>query len=86
MAKIDKLFKRFMTSPPLKDLSFDELETLLSSFGFKKIEGKGSRVKFIHTQKEVVIFIHKPHPSNLLKIYVIKQIQEILKGFKDGNS
>ncbi len=86
MAKIDKLYERFIKTPPLKDLTFDELQVLLEHFGFEKIEGSGSRVKFIHRQKELTIFLHKPHPSNILKIYIIKQIQEILKGFKDGNT
>lgn len=63
----------------------DELETLLVHLGFEKLEGDGSRVKFIHKEKEFVVFIHKPHPSNILKTYIIKQVQETLKGFKYGN-
>lgn len=86
MAKHDKLFDKFMKIPPLKDLTFNELETLLIHFDFEKIDGSGSRVKFIHKAKALIISLHKPHPSNILKEYIVKQVQEILKGFKDGNS
>jgi len=86
MAKHDKLFDKFTKIPPLKDLSFNELETLLTHLGFEKIEGGGSRVKFIRKDKSLVVSLHKPHPSNTLKEYIVKQIQEVLKGFKDGNA
>jgi len=48
MSKKDKLLKKFLTIPPLKNLTFNELETLLSYCGFLKIEGAGSSVKFYH--------------------------------------
>ncbi len=86
MAKHNKLFEKFTKIPPLKDLSFNELETLLTHLEFEKTEGSGSRIKFIHKDKNLVISLHKPHPSNILKEYIVKQIQEVLKGFKDGNA
>ena len=86
MAKHDKLFEKFMKSPALKDLTFNELETLLVYLGFEKIDGSGSRVKFTHKAKNLIVSLHKPHPSNILKEYIVKQIQDVLKGFKDGNA
>jgi len=86
MGKHDKLFERFMKHPPLKDLTFKELETLLSALGFVMIQGSGSRVKFVHADKNLVISLHKPHPSNLLKTYIVKEIQQLLKGWYDGNA
>ena len=86
MAKHNKLFERFIKIPPSKDLSFNELETLLTYLGFEKIDGSGSRVKFVHKDKNLVISLHKPHPSNILKEYIVRQIQEVLRGFKDGNA
>ena len=56
-------------------MTFNELEALLGSCGFEKIEGAGSAVKFYHRQKDVLINLHKPHPSNILKVYLIKQIR-----------
>jgi hypothetical protein len=86
MAKHDKLFEKFIKTPPLKDLRFNELDTLLRHLSFEKIDGNDSRLKFIHKNKNLVISLHKPYPSNILEEYIVKQIQEVLKGFKDGNA
>jgi predicted RNA binding protein YcfA (HicA-like mRNA interferase family) len=79
MSKKDKLLKKFLKIPPKKDLTFEELESLLFSCGYIKLEGKGSAVKFYNKDKDSLINLHKPHPSNILKVYLIKQIQEKLK-------
>lgn len=79
MSKKDKLLKKFLEVPPKKDLTFGELDSLLLSCGYSKIEGKGSAVKFYHRDKDSLINLHKPHPSNVLKVYLIKQIQNKLK-------
>ena len=60
-------------------MKFDELATLLIACGFIKIEGSGSAVKFYNKAKDILINLHKPHPNNILKIYLVKQIQEKLK-------
>lgn len=79
MSKKNKLIKKFLEIPPKKDLTFAELGTLLLSCGFIKIEGAGSAVKFYHKKKDVLINLHKPHPTDILKVYLIKQIQVKLK-------
>jgi predicted RNA binding protein YcfA (HicA-like mRNA interferase family) len=84
MSKKDKLLKKFLHSPPLKDLTFDQLETLLSGCGFVKIDGAGSAVKFYHKKKDILINLHKPHPKNILKTYLVKQIQEKIKDICNG--
>lgn len=84
MSKKDKLIKRFLEIPPKKDLTFSELETLLLSCGFFKIDGAGSAVKFYNLEKDVMINLHKPHPSNILKVYLVKQIQIKLQEVCNG--
>ncbi|PRN01308.1 type II toxin-antitoxin system HicA family toxin [Aliarcobacter cryaerophilus] len=81
MSKKDKLLLKFLENPPKKDLTFKELNTLLLSLGFIKIEGAGSAVKFYNKDKDLLINLHKPHPSDILKVYLIKQIQNKLKEF-----
>lgn len=81
MSKKDKLLLKFLENPPKKDLTFKELNTLLISLGFIKIEGAGSAVKFYNKDKDLLINLHKPHPSGILKVYLIKQIQNKLKEF-----
>ncbi len=76
MSKKDKLLKKFLQIPIKRDLTFNELETLLLFCGFIKLEGSGSAVKFYHKKKDLLINLHKPHPSDILKVYIIKQIKE----------
>jgi predicted RNA binding protein YcfA (HicA-like mRNA interferase family) len=81
MSKKDKLLTKFLTIPPRKDLTFKELNSLLISLGFKKIEDAGSAVKFYHKENDLLINLHKPHPSDILKVYIVKQTQIKLKEF-----
>lgn len=81
MSKKDKLLDRLLKKP--KDFTFDEMESLLSYFGYKlKSGGTGSGVKFIKEGSSEVINFHKPHPSGILKRYVLEQVIEKLG--KDG--
>lgn len=81
MSKKDKLLDRLLKKP--KDFTFDEMESLLSYFGYKlKSGGAGSGVKFIKEDSSEVINFHKPHPSGILKRYVLEQVIEKLR--KDG--
>jgi len=84
MSKKDKLLRKFLETPPKKNLTFNDLETLLTACGFYKLEGAGSAVKFYHKDKDVLINLHKPHPSNILKIYIIKLVQVKLREICDG--
>lgn len=81
MSKKDKLIDRLLKKP--KDFTFDEMESLLSYFGYQlKQGGTGSGVKFIKDGSNKVINFHKPHPSGILKRYVLDQVIEKLR--KDG--
>jgi len=84
MSKKDKLLTKFLEIPPRKNLTFNELDSLLISCGFRKIEGVGSAVKFYHQENDILINLHKPHPSNILKVYLIKQIQSKLMEVCNG--
>lgn len=80
MTKRDKLLKRFCTLP--KDFTFDEVESLFNGFGFvleNKGSTSGSRVIFVNKEKDLSFIMHKPHPSNVIKSYMIRQIMVYLK-------
>jgi hypothetical protein len=83
MSKIEKLIAKFKGVP--KDLTWEELVSILAYFEFTEIKKKGktggSRVKFSDDQKRI-INLHKPHPRNIVKQYVIKQILEKLQLWK----
>ena len=81
MSKKDKLIDRLLKKP--KDFTFDEIESLLSYFGYElKQGGTGSGVKFVRDGSNEVINFHKPHPNGVLKRYVLDQVIEKLR--KDG--
>ena len=81
MSRKDKLVERLLKKP--KDFTFDEMQSLLSCFGYElKQGGTGSGVKFIKARSNEVINFHKPHPSGILKRYVLDQVVEKLR--KDG--
>ena len=81
MSKKEKFLKKFQTTPVRNDLTFSELKTLLLGLGFEMKEGKGSRVKFFHEEKKLIISTHKPHPNPELCEEFIKDLQQILKIF-----
>ena len=78
MSKKSKLIDRFLRLP--SDFHYDETVRLLGYFGFtevKKGKTSGSRVKFID-EGGIGIYLHKPHPSGIMKKYQLKQIKETL--------
>ena len=83
MNKRDKLLQRFCNNP--KDFTFEEMESLFHSFGFEtfnKGATSGSRIEFYNKEKEISYIMHKPHPSNIIKGYVMKQVMMFLKANK----
>ena len=80
MGKSDKLLKRLSNNP--KDFTFDELEKLLASLGYQLSNSgrtSGSAVRFVNRRTNHIIRIHKPHPSPILKQYIVKFIINELK-------
>ena len=79
MSKKEKLVARFLSQP--KDFHYDEMVKLLGYCACEEMkEGKtsGSRVKFENSES-VVILLHKPHPSGIMKTYQLKQVKETLE-------
>ncbi len=79
MGSKEKLIERFKRLP--NDFTFDEMERLLSIFGYEKSnKGKtsGSRVIYRNENKRPIM-LHKPHPGNIIKGYAMKQVLDELK-------
>jgi hypothetical protein len=82
MSTKDKLIERFKKQP--KNFTWEELVRLFVLFGFtvdNKGKTSGSRVLFV--KGEDAHTVHKPHPSNVIKRYAMKQILNFMieKGF-----
>ena len=80
MSRLEKEIKRLKLKP--KDYTYDELKSLLNKLGFfenNKGKTSGSRVEF-KDQYERKIVLHRPHPQNIIKPYMIvgilKQLNE----------
>ena len=79
MGTKEKLIERFKKQP--NDFTFDEMERLLSTFGYvKSNKGKtsGSRIIYRNNDKRPIM-LHKPHPGNIVKGYALKQVLDDLK-------
>jgi hypothetical protein len=71
--------ERLLSRP--KDLTWEELTSLLKYLGYrewKKGKTGGSRRRFIHDTVPP-INLHKPHPKNIVKLYVIRELIEFLQ-------
>ena len=80
MSRLEKEIERLKSKP--KDYTYDEVKKLLNKLGFyenNKGRTSGSKVEFLNYNGKK-IELHKPHPSNVLKVY---QINLILKSLKE---
>ncbi len=80
MGQKEKLIAKLKKKP--KDFSFDEAETLLGFFSYKRCnKGKtsGSRVMFSNEIKGTKITLHKSHPRKELLEYQVKQLKAQLE-------
>ena len=78
MSRRDKLISRLRDKP--KNFTWDELVKLLKWVGYREaLAGKtgGSRRRFLHATAPTIA-LHKPHPSNMVKRYVIKDVLRVL--------
>ena len=79
MNKKDKLVKRFRNLP--RDFTFEEMVALFKQCEFdlsNKGATSGSRVEFIHESDGNSYIMHKPHPANIIKGYVMRQVLSYL--------
>jgi HicA toxin of bacterial toxin-antitoxin, len=78
MGRRDKLIARFNGRP--KDFTWDEMVRLREGFGYHEAKaGKtgGSRRRFVHPTAPIIA-LHKPHPGNVVKRYVVEDVIRVL--------
>lgn len=79
MSKLEKAKQRILLRP--KDYTYTEARYLLSQIGFgeyQKGKTSGSRVKFYRETDGRMILLHKPHPSDVMKLGAVKQLVDYL--------
>jgi hypothetical protein len=80
MTKRAKLLERFLSKPD--DFTFSEIKRLLNGYGYSEMKtGKtsGSRVAFYHEERRHLIRLHKPHPQNRVKRYILDYLENELR-------
>lgn len=79
MGTKEKLTARFLTFP--KDFTWEEMRRLLVALGYvpdNKGKTSGSRVVFKGEGRKPIM-LHRPHPGNIIKEYIMKQVYDYLK-------
>jgi hypothetical protein len=65
-----------LSQPIPKNITWDEIISLLLALGCTITEHGGSAVTFHKNKKP--LFLHRPHPETTLKIYAVKKIRNYL--------
>ncbi len=79
MSRQDKLIERLRRRP--RDFTWEELERLLLGLGYREQTGGrtgGSRRRFVR-EGGAAISLHRPHPGNVVKAYVVSIVLETLE-------
>lgn len=72
-----KALARLQSKP--KDCSWDEFVTIMRMFGYDLKKSSGSSRRFIHPDTKVLLFMHEPHPTKVLKAYQVRDALDFLK-------
>lgn len=74
------MLQRFRHLP--RDFTFQEMTSLFGQFGFHQENmgvTSGSRIIFVNDGNGDRYIMHKPHPSSIVKGYVMRQVFNYLK-------
>ena len=79
MSRYEKALDRLCSRPPPANFTWDELKTVLAHFGYKVINGKGSRRKFFCASTGALIICHEPHPTSIVDKGCVVDVVEHLR-------
>lgn len=63
--------------PERANIAWCDVEALLQSIGCRKLEGDGSRVRFVAPDGRI-LRLHKPHPRSVLDKGAVKSVRRFL--------
>lgn len=79
MSKQDKALLKLCAKPTPANVKWKELKSVLEYFGYKLQSNSGSRRKFFHAEKKLLIICHEPHPSPDVDKGCVADVAEHLK-------
>jgi hypothetical protein len=77
LSKQQKAIARILARPV--DYTWDELVSLMVGLGYELRTSGGSGRKLFDPATKAVLFLHEPHPSNILKDYQIRAVIQFLR-------
>jgi hypothetical protein len=77
VGKHDKFLRKMLQRPISANLSWNDIESLILSYGAKMREGNGSRVTFI--LNGVVATFHRPHGSEKTDKGAVNSVIQFLR-------
>jgi predicted RNA binding protein YcfA (HicA-like mRNA interferase family) len=79
VSKHSKLLIRLLSIPA--DFTWDELLSVVGKLGFQEKSDKGGSYRTFVDSEGRKIFLHEPHPSNILKKYAIRKVVDALNEY-----
>jgi predicted RNA binding protein YcfA (HicA-like mRNA interferase family) len=76
-SKHRKTLKAVFDYPKSGTMEWAEIESLILATGARLIEGRGSRIRFVHD--ESVVTFHRPHPEKDARPYQIRATRTFLE-------
>ncbi|WP_084502216.1 type II toxin-antitoxin system HicA family toxin [Fundidesulfovibrio putealis] len=73
-----KTLQALLTKPERGDIRWSDVEALLLAVGCRKLEGDGSRVRFV-SEGKLVLRLHRPHPGPEVDKGAVKSIRRYLQ-------
>ena len=83
MGKHDKVLQTIL-NPATNAVRYEDVAAMLAHFGFVRIEGSGSRVKFDHAGKKLLFTLHSPHPSPEISGGALRALRRFLSQHQKG--
>ena len=75
-AKQARTLEAIFTDPVSVKIRWAAIESLLVAAGCERVEGEGSRVKFV--KDEIIASFHRPHPEPTAKRYQVRDVRDYL--------
>lgn len=76
-SKQTKTLKAIFSKPTSTNIKFTDIESVLITIGTEKVEGHGSRVRFLLSNE--TLHLHRPHPEAEAKRYQVELVREFLE-------
>ena len=73
-----KTVEAIFAKPTTATLEWVRVEALLIVAGCRVVEGRGSRVRFVHGSTSTIATFHRPHPAKEAKPYQVEAARAFL--------